>query len=72
MAIALSFDGLVNATDLQEELGLAQSRVRNQLVAMTKAKLLVLFPNTDVKRWYRREESPFWQSCLDLYDDWRK
>lgn len=72
MAIARSPDGLVNATDLQNEIGLVQSRVRNQLVALAEAELLTALPDGDVKRWYRREPSPFWQSCLDLYDDWRE
>lgn len=71
MAIALSPDGLVNATDLHVELGLAQSRVRSQLMTMVEAGLLVAFPSADVKRWYMRQEAVFWQACLDLYEEWR-
>lgn len=71
VAIALSPDGLVNATDLQAELGLAQSRVRSQLVTMTNAGLLVALPRAGFKRWYERQESTFWRSCLDLYEEWR-
>lgn len=73
VAVARSPDGVVNATDLHEEIGLAQSRVRNQLVAMAEARLLVVASSsTDVKRWYRREDSPFWQLCCSLYDEWGK
>lgn len=68
-AIARSRDGFVNATDLQDELGIAQSRIRNQLVAFSEAGLLSAFPSSDLKRWYQRLDSSFWQACLDLYED---
>jgi hypothetical protein len=72
VAIARSPDGLVNATDLQEEIGLAQSRIRNQLVALADGELLSAFPSANGKRWYKRVDSPFWQLCLALCDDWMK
>ncbi len=68
-AIARSPDGLVNATDLQEELGLAQSRIRNQLVALAEGELLSAFPRTAGKQWYKRGDSLFWEACLALYED---
>lgn len=71
VAVARSEDGLVNATDLALELGLAQPRVRNQLVVLEKAGLLDRMPKSeDVKQWFRRRESPFWTACLMLYEDW--
>lgn len=71
VAVARSEDGLVNATDLGLELGIAQPRVRNQLVALEKAGLLDRMPRSgDVKQWFLRRESPFWDACLVLYKDW--
>lgn len=69
-AIADSEDGLVNATDLSEEIGLVQSRVRNQLVAMAEVGLLIKLPSSDLKRWYQRVDSPFWQTSCHLYEEW--
>lgn len=72
VAVARSEDGLVNATDLGLELGIAQPRVRNQLVALERAGLLVRMPKSgDVRQWFQRRESPFWNVCLVLYEDWR-
>lgn len=68
-AIARSPDGFVNATDLQRELQLAQSRVRNQLVAFAEAGLLSTFPKAGPKLWYQRLDSPLWDTCLALYED---
>ncbi len=70
MAIALSPDGIVNATDLTREVDLPQSRIRNQLVAMAEGELLTAFETTDVKRWYKRKDAPFWQACIALYLEW--
>jgi len=70
-AIARSEDGVVNATDLGLELGIAQPRVRNQLVVFEKAGLLERMPkSSDVKQWFLRRKSPFWNVCLVLYEDW--
>lgn len=72
-AVARSPDGLVNATDLEVEIGLVQSRIRNQLVAFTDAegRLMSALPQTSAgKRWYKRKESPFWEMCLKLYEEW--
>ena len=71
VAVARSEDGLVNATDLGLELGIAQPRVRNQLVVLEKAGLLDRMPKSgDVKQWFQRRKSPFWDVCLVLYEDW--
>jgi DNA-binding MarR family transcriptional regulator len=71
VAIARSEDGSVNATDLGVELGMAQPRVRNQLVAFEKAGLLDRMPKSgDVKQWFLRQKSPFWDLCQVLYRDW--
>jgi DNA-binding transcriptional ArsR family regulator len=72
VAVAGSEDGLVNATDLGLELGIAQPRVRSQLIALEKAGLLDRMAKSgDVKLWFQRRESPFWSVCLVLYEDWR-
>jgi hypothetical protein len=70
VAIAES-DGLVNATDLHEELRLAHPRVRSQLVALAEVGLLADAPMKDVKKWYLRQESPFWGTCRHLAHEWR-
>jgi DNA-binding MarR family transcriptional regulator len=71
VAIARTSDGMVNATDLVGALGIAQPRVRNQLVTLEKAGLLDRMPRSgDVKQWFRRRQSPFWDVCLVLYEDW--
>jgi hypothetical protein len=71
VAIALSEDHAVNATDLADELRLVNSRVRTQLLAFAKVELLSEMPGGgELKRWYVRQENPFWQFCLDLYLEW--
>ncbi|MGN6202573.1 MAG: ArsR family transcriptional regulator [Solirubrobacterales bacterium] len=71
VAVARSEDGAVNATDLALELGIAQPRVRNQLLVLEKAGLLQRMPKSqDVKQWFMRLESPFWNVCVVLYEDW--
>jgi Mn-dependent DtxR family transcriptional regulator len=71
VAVARSEDGLINATDLGLELGIAQPRVRNQLVTLEKAGLLDRMPKSGtVKQWFQRRESPFWHVCIALYKDW--
>lgn len=69
-AIAESEDGVVNATDLHWDLHLSHSRVRSQLVALTKFGLLTEGPDDEKKRWYVRQESPFWDLCLDWVKRW--
>ena len=71
VAIARS-DGFVNATDLCRELDLAQSRIRNQLVALADVGLLVSasLGADERKRWYGRKTSPFWELCNVLYEEW--
>lgn len=69
MAIARSPDGLVNATDLQWEIGIVQSRVRSQLISLTRAGLLSA-SQVGGKRWYKRQASPIWDVALALFSDW--
>lgn len=71
VAVARSEDGMVNATDLGSALGIAQPRVRSQLVALEKAGLLARMPRAgDMKQWFQKRESCFWNVCLMLYEDW--
>jgi hypothetical protein len=71
-AIAASSDRLVNATDLQWDLKIATNRIRAQLVALRDLGLL-RGPMPDArKRYYMRVESPFWECCLSLYNDWAR
>lgn len=70
VAIALSEDGLVNATDLSWELRIANNRVRAQLLALTELGLLRPGPGAGGKRHYLRLANPFWQTCLELYREW--
>ncbi len=73
LAIADSDDGMVNATDLEHEIGLINSRVRAQLRALVKVGLLSeVDTGQDKKRWYIRSDSSFWQACQDLYTDWTR
>jgi hypothetical protein len=71
-AIAASVDGVVNATDLQWQLQIANNRVRAQLVALTELGLLQQVPTEARKRYYVRIDSPFWPTCLDLYAQWSR
>jgi hypothetical protein len=72
VAVARSDSGLVNATDLAEETGLVNTRVRAQLIAFAEAGLLEAMPPDAGKRWYSRVESPFWRQCLDLAEEWSR
>ncbi|HEU5252919.1 MAG TPA: hypothetical protein VFU16_06310 [Solirubrobacterales bacterium] len=69
-AIALSQDGVVNATDLALELGLANSRVRAQLLALAEAGYLHADPTLRVseKKMYRRVDASLWKTCLELIE----
>jgi hypothetical protein len=69
-AIAQSPDGIVNATDLSLELGMLNSRVRTQLLALVEAELLDPGLQEAGKRWYVRRESSFWTTLSDLIDAW--
>jgi hypothetical protein len=70
VAVALSSDGVVNATDLQWELRLAANRVRAQLLALSDAGVLVEAPSgLSRKRMFVRGPSAFWGFCLELYSD---
>jgi hypothetical protein len=69
-AIGSSPDGLVNATDLAFELGLANSRVRTQLLALCDAGYLRSIPNVKVseKRMYQRLDASLWKTCWELIE----
>jgi len=69
VAVALSPDGLVNASDLQWEIDIVQSRIRNQLVSLSQAGLMSS-SQVGGKRWYKRLDSPIWKASLDLYENW--
>jgi len=70
VAIARHPERAVNATDLSFELGMINSQVRAQLVALCKVGLLEQGAPGPGKRWYMRRECSFWQTCLDLFDEW--
>jgi hypothetical protein len=71
VAIALSDDGIVNATDLSWSLRIANNRVRAQLIALADLGLLRSAPlDGSGKRHYLRIENPFWQTCVELYRAW--
>lgn len=74
IAVARSHDSAVNATDLAKETGLINTRVRAQLLAFAEADLLseIQPAGGELKRWYRRNDNPFWQACLDLHDAWTR
>jgi hypothetical protein len=69
-AIARSQSDTINATDLSLELGMLNSRVRAQLIALADAGLLMAGPPTGGKRWYVRLKSPFWQTCIHFAESW--
>jgi hypothetical protein len=71
VAVALSDDGLVNATDLSWSLRIANNRVRAQLVTLADLGLLQPAPlDGSGKRHYLRIENPFWQTCIELCREW--
>lgn len=65
-------DQAVCAADLEKRLGLANNRVRAQLLALAEAGLLIAMPKTPTERtqWYQRVSSPVWEMCDALYEDW--
>lgn len=65
-AVALSRDGLVNATDLSLELGLPNSRVRAQLRALASGRYLKPVPSLGEKKIYERVPAQLWDACLEL------
>jgi hypothetical protein len=70
-AIAASPEGIVNATDLQGDLRIANNRIRAQLVVLADLGLLRPAPSgAGGKRHYVRIESPLWTTCLSLYEWW--
>jgi hypothetical protein len=71
-AIAASDDGVVNATDLQWELRIANNRVRAQLVGLADLGFLQQVSTEARKRYYVRLKSPFWSMCLELYGQWSR
>jgi hypothetical protein len=70
VAIAVSEDGVVNATDISRQLGIAPNRVRANLLAFAHVGLLDQPPPQSGRRWFIRRSSTFWSLCLDLYQAW--
>jgi|ERR1700722_19136389 len=72
-AIAASRDGLVCAADLERSVGLANNRVRAQLIALYEAGLLQAMPRSrDRIQWYQRQPSRLWQAAVDVYTEWNR
>jgi hypothetical protein len=72
VAVHQSEDGVVNATDLADDLGIVNNRIRAQLLALAEAGLLDPEPVGSGKRWYVRRASDFWALCQRLIEDWAK
>jgi hypothetical protein len=71
VAVAASQDGWVNATDISWELGMANNRVRANLLTFVAGELLDTAPvPRSGRRWFIRRPSPFWSLCTELYRDW--
>jgi hypothetical protein len=72
VAIVRSGNNVVCAADLEKELGLANNRVRTQLIALSDAGVLTALPPGRGDRivWYQRRESPLWDLSVALYEDW--
>lgn len=69
-AVARASGGLVNATQLAAEIGMVNTRVRAQLMALVDAGLLKGSLTSDRVRWYERRESAFWALVAELHDEW--
>jgi predicted transcriptional regulator of viral defense system len=70
-AIALSEDGVVCAADLESKVGLANNRVRTQLLSLTRAGLLLAIPKgRDRIQWYKRLDSVIWEAAKALAEEW--
>jgi hypothetical protein len=70
VAIAVSEDRAVNATDISRQLGIAPNRVRANLLAFAHVGLLDQLPPQSGRRWFIRRSNTFWSLCLDLYQAW--
>jgi hypothetical protein len=71
VAVAVSEDGVVNATDISQQLGMANNRVRANLLAFAEVELLDDAPlSQSGRRWFIRRSNPFWSLCLELYAAW--
>jgi hypothetical protein len=69
-AIAANDDALVNATEFQWKLGIANNRIRAQLIALAELDLLTDGTTDGGKRWYLRLDSPMWECFAWLYEQW--
>jgi hypothetical protein len=70
VAIALSDDGVVNATDLHWDLRLAVNRVRAQILALADSGMLTeSIAGENGKRMFVRVSGGFWDFCLEWYAD---
>jgi hypothetical protein len=71
VAVAVSEDGVVNATDISQQLGMANNRVRANLLAFAEVELLDQAPLPQSgRRWFVRRSDPFWSLCVELYEAW--
>jgi hypothetical protein len=71
LAIATSKSGMVNATDLSDELGVRIPRVRAQLLTLEAVRLVTPAPREGGgKRHFLRVGSPFWATCVALAELW--
>ncbi len=71
VAVAESGDGVVNATHLSSDIGLAPNRVRAQLDAFAELGFLTEAPTSERQRWFVRNDHAFWSFCTELRDTWR-
>jgi hypothetical protein len=70
VAVALSPDGAVNATDLSWDLQIANNRVRAQLLVLRDAGFLQEAPgDRGGRRWFVRLDDPFWDFVLRHYEN---
>ena len=65
-AVGLHPDGVVNATDLALELGLPNTRVRAQLLALVDGGYLETVPSLSEKKMYERLPAKLWDACIEL------
>jgi hypothetical protein len=69
IAVARSEEGIVCATDIGWEASISPARAGAQLRAFADLGLVAALPvEPGRKRWYWRQPSPFWETCIALAD----
>jgi hypothetical protein len=65
-------DQALCAADIESRVGLANNRVRAQLIILAKLGLLIALPRGRGERiqWYQRVPSPLWSASAALYEEW--